>query len=278
MFTGDAVRAGALTEEGLVAARRSQDRLILAQALFFLSWGASNTGAYERAEALATEALELFDELGEAGEHAEALFVLGTIAIFTGDYRRAVGLFERSLAERRSRGDEHTAARHLGGLGTALLNAGDLARTRAVLEESLVVARRFGDQWSTAMSLMLLGHLRLAEGDPDAARAELIEAAGLFTATGNMVYLPWCLEGLAGVAAAGHRFGRAAEIAGARDALRAQTGVLLPPVHPAGYEPMLALVRDRLGSDGFTAAHTRLAGRPPPELIAAVTKEEEADE
>ena len=78
-----------------------------------------------------------------------------------------------------------------------------------------------------------------------------------------MVYLPWCLEGLAGVAAAGNRFGRAAEIAGARDALRAQTGVLLPPAHPAGYEPMLVLVRDRLGADGFTSAHTRLAGRPP---------------
>ena len=277
MFTGDLDRAGALTEESLAAARRSQDRLILAQALFFLGWGASNTGAYERAEALGTEALDLFAELGEAGEHAEALFVLGTIAMFTGGYRRAVSQFEQSLAERRGRGDEHTAARHLGGLGSALLNLGDLARARAVLEESLVVARRFDEQWSTAMSLMLLGHLRLAEGDPDRARAELIESAALFTMTGNMVYLPWCLEGLAGVAAAGHRFGRAAEIAGARDALRAQTGVLLPPLHPAGYEPMLAFVRDRLGADGFTAAHARLAGRPPPELIAAVTKEE-ADE
>jgi hypothetical protein len=74
------------------------------------------------------------------------------------------------------------------------------------------------------MSLMLLGHLRLAEGDPDGARAELIESAGLFTSTGNMVYLPWCLEA------------------------------------------------------GFEAAHARLAGRPPPELIAAVTEEETVHE
>ena len=154
----------------------------------------------------------------------------------------------------------------------------DADAERAVLEESLVVARRFEDQWSSAMSLMLLGHLRLAEGDLDGARAELIEAAAVFTATGNMVYLPWCLEGLAEVAAAGGRFERAAEVAGARDALRAQTGVLLPPVHPAGYEPMLAAARDTLGADGFTAAHARLAGRPPPELIAEVTKEEIAHE
>ena len=273
MFTGDAARAGALTEESLAAARTSQDRLILAQALFFLGWGASNTGAYERARALVTEALGLFAELGEDGEHAEALFVLGTIAIFTGDYRGAVGIFEQSLAERRDRGDEHTAARHLGGLGTALLNAGDLPRCRAVLEESLEVARQYDDQWSSAMSLMLLGQLRLAEADPDRAQAELTEAAALFASTGNMVYLTWCLEGLAGVAAAGQDFDRAAEIAGGRDALRTQTGVLLPPVHPAAYERMLKVVRAGLGEAGFTAAHARLAHRAPPEIIAAVTGE-----
>ena len=278
MFTGDLDRAGALTEQSLAAARASQDRFILAQALFSLGWGVSNAGAYKRARALVTEALDLFAELGETGEHAEALFVLGTVAMYSGDYRGAVGIFEQSLAERRGRGDEHIAARHLGGLGSALLNLGDLARARAVLEESLVVARRFDDQWYMAMSLMLLGHLRLAEGDPDRARAELIESADLFTSTGNVVYLTWCLEGLAGVAAAGGQFGRAAEIAGARDALRAQTGVLLPPVHPAGYEPMLALVQDKLGADGFAAAHARLAGRPPPELVAAVTEEETAHE
>ena len=278
MFTGDLDRAGALTEQSLAAARASQDRFILAQALFSLGWGASNAGAYERARALVTEALALFAELGETGEHAEALFVLGTVAMYSGDYRGAVGIFEQSLAERRSRGDEHTAARHLGGLGAALLNLGDLARARAVLEESLVVARRFDDQWSSAMSLMLLGHLRLAEGDPDRARAELTELAALFTSTGNVVYLTWCLEGLAGVAAAGRRFGRAAEIAGARDALRAQTGVLLPPVHPAAYEPMLEVVRGSLGEAGFAAARARLADRLPPELIAAVTEEEIAHE
>src|SRR4029077_560491 len=138
-------------------------------------------------------------------------------------------------------------------------NAGDLPRTRAVLEESLVVARRYDDQWSSAMSLTLLGHLRLAEGDRGRAAAELGEAAALFQSTGNMVYLPWCLEGLAGVAAAAGEFDRAAEIAGGRDALRARTGVLLPPVHRAAWERMLEVVRGGLGEDGFAAAHDRLA-------------------
>ena len=52
------------------------------------------------------------------------------------------------------------------------------------------------------MSLTLLGHVDLADGDGPQAQARLAEAAVLFQSTGNMVYLPWCLEGLAGVAAA----------------------------------------------------------------------------
>jgi len=233
----------------------------VAQALFFVGWGAINAGAYERAEAVLTEALDSFAELGEGGERTDVLFALGNIALFRGDHGRAATLFEQCQAEQRERGAEHIAARDLGALGTALLNLGELPRARTVLEESLVVARRYDDQWSSAMSLTLLGHLRLAEGDRGRAAAELGEAAALFESTGNMVYLPWCLEGLAGVAAA-DEFDRAAEIAGGRDALRAQTGVLLPPVHRAAWERMLEAVRGGLGEEDFAAAHDRLAARP----------------
>jgi hypothetical protein len=131
------------------------------------------------------------------------------------------------------------------------------------------VARAYDDQWSEAMSLIMLGHQRLADGEPARAQTELTAAAALFQATGNMVYLAWCLEGLAGVAAAERDLDRAAEIAGGRDALRAQTGVLLPPVYPAAWERMLETVRDGLGEERFAAARGRLEGRPPPEIIAA---------
>ena len=85
------------------------------------------------------------------------------------------------------------------------------------------------------MSLTMVGHVDLADGDHTRAQALLAEAASLFADTGNLMFLQWCLEGLAGVAAARGDYQRAAELDGARDALRAQIGVLLPPVHPAGY-------------------------------------------
>ena len=274
MFTGDAARTAALTEESLVAARASQDPLIVARVLFLLGRGALNAGSYDRAEAVLREALDSFAALGAAGEHADALFGLGNIALFTGDYRRAAGCFEQCLAEQRHRGHDHLTARDLGALGAALLNLGHLARARTLLEESLVVARRYDDRWSSAMSLTLLGHVRLAEGDPERARAELAEAAALFAATGNLMYLPWWLEALAGVAAAGHEFTWAAELAGARDALRAQTGALLPPVHRAAYELTLDVVQAAIGEADFAAAHGKLAHLAPPDIIEVIMEGE----
>ena len=269
MFTGDGMRAAALAEESLAEARESGDQLILAQALFFLSWVASNGAGLERAGALVTEALGLFAKLGDAGGRAESLFVLGTVAMYSGRYEEAAGFMTDGLQQHRDLGAEPITARDLGGLGSALLNLGDLAQAHAVLDESLEVARRYEDRWSSAMSLMLLGHVHLAEADTFRAEAVLAEAGSLFQATGNMVYLPWCLEGLASLATAQGDYGRAAGLAGARDALRDQIGVFLPPVYPAGYDRTLQVVRARLTPEAFEAAHARLAGQPPPQIVAA---------
>ena len=271
MFTGDAPRASVLAGQSLAQARESGDPLILAQALFFLSWVASNGAGFEQASALATEALDLFTTLGDAGGRAEALFVLGTVEIYSARYQEAVAFFTDSANQHRAHGAEPILARDLGGLGTALLNLGELPRARAVLDESLEVARRYADPWSSAMSLMLLGHVDLAEGDATGAQAVLAEAGSLFQATGNMVYLPWCLEGLAILAAAQGDHERTAELDGAREALRTQIGVFLPPVYPAGYLQALEAARDYLTPAAFDAARTRAASKAPPQIIAAVS-------
>jgi tetratricopeptide (TPR) repeat protein len=171
----------------------------------------------------------------------------------------------------RERGDEKATARGLSGLGAALLNLGKRAAAREMLEESLVLARRYGDRWGTAMSLTMAGHVDLADGDHARAQALLAGAASLFADTGNLMYLQWCLEGLAGAAAARGDYERAAELDGARDALRAQTGVLLPPVYPAGYAQTLATIRATLTPAALDAARARLADQSPQQITAAVT-------
>jgi predicted ATPase/transcriptional regulator with XRE-family HTH domain len=273
LFTGDPVRVSALAEESLTIARETGDAYVLARVLFLLAWMAANSGANARAEELATEALGLVRNLGDTGEHAEGLFLLGTIAVFSGQYERAAGLFGESLAQRRDRGDEHSTARALGGLGTALLNLGDLPRARAVLEESLVVARNYRDRWSSAMSLTLLGHAELAGGDSTRAKERLAEGVRLFQEIGNLMYLPWCLEGLAQVAAARGEYTRAAELTAGRESLRAQIGVRLPPVHPAGYTRMLASMGSGLTQEALDAARARAARWTAQRIIAAAVED-----
>jgi predicted ATPase len=271
MFTGDGPRAGALAEESLAAARGSGDRYTQAHVLFLLGWVAGNAGpgGAERAEAFGTEALGLFRALGDTGGQADVLFMLGTFGINSGDYPRAARSFADSLALLRERGDEKNTARGLGGLGTALLNLDDRAAAREMLEKSLVVARKYDDRWSTAMSLTLVGHADLADGDHARAQALLADAASLFADTGNLMYMQWCLEGLAGAAAARGDYERAAELDGARDALRAQIGVLLPPVYPAGYARTLAAARAGLTPETFDAARARPAGQDPRQIVTA---------
>ncbi|HEY5988251.1 MAG TPA: tetratricopeptide repeat protein, partial [Streptosporangiaceae bacterium] len=269
LFTGDPARASVLAEQSLAVARKLGGAHVLARVLSLLGWSASNAGNYGKAEALATEALGLFRALGDTGQQAEMIFLLGTVAMYAGEHERAAGFFTESLARRRERGDEHGAATDLGALGGAVLNLDDLPRARALIEESLTVACRFGDRWSMAISLTLLGHVELADRDDARAQARFAEAESLFEAIGNLMYVPWCLEGLAGVAAAHGRCERAAELDGAGEALRARIGLLVPPIHPAGHARTMATIRGCLTQEAFDTARAEGARRPLQQVIAA---------
>ena len=89
MFTGDALRAGALAEESLAAARDSGTGSSWPRCCSSWAGRRATRGRPERAEALATEALGLFAALGDTGEQAEALFMLGTFGMNSGHYQRA---------------------------------------------------------------------------------------------------------------------------------------------------------------------------------------------
>ncbi len=104
------------------------------------------------------------------------------------------------------------------------------------------------------MSLTLLGHVELARGADERAAELLTEAAIVFQAIGNLMYLPWCLEGLVAVAAASGEYERGAYLLGACEAVRRRSGVFVPPIHPAAHARALARVRDALTLDAFDEA------------------------
>lgn len=273
MVAGDVAVATGLGEEAMAVGRDLGDPHLLARALFLAAWKQVNAGAYAQAEAISTEALDLLSSLGEAHSRGEVLFLLGTVALFRGEHGRAASVFEESLAIARMRGDERVVATYLGGLASAVLNQGDVELARSLVDESLAVAPEHSDPWSTAMSLTLLGHVELAGGAEERAAEVLTEAVSVFRAIGNLMYLPWCLEGLVGVAAACGEYERGAQLVGACEAVRRKSAVSVPPIYPAAHARALAKLRDALRVDVFDAARASGEAWEPEEAMAAILGE-----
>ena len=254
-FVGDVAEGITLAEQSVRMFREVGSSRDLAAALIGLSANLSQVGAYPRAAESGTEALNLFRALGDTGRVADALWILGLVAQFQRQDARAVALHEENLALRRARGDEQGAAEPLSALAGIALQAGDYPRAGALLEETLSVLEHFDNPWLRSLSLTLLGHVELANGDRERAAALFAMGATLMQGIGNPLYLPWCLEGLAGVAAGYERWELAARLYGARDALQATLGLGVPAADPAACAGTLARTRSTLGDDAFAAAH-----------------------
>ena len=268
VFTGDIARGTSLFERSLAIFRELGDLPGLAESLIGEAGQYIHAGEYARAVVPGEEALSLFRALGDTGQIAEALWTLGIAALLWEEYERATVFLTENLTLRRARGDEHGTVQPLGALGLIALRQGDHVHARTLLEDTLTILRQYDDRWARAMTLVILGQVELAAGDLACAAPLLVESATLFQAIGNPLYLSWSLEGLAGVATARGEWERAAQLCGARDALRERLGALLPPAHPDGYARTLAAVRAALGEAAFVAAHTIGAGQPPDAIIA----------
>ncbi|MFI6595377.1 ATP-binding protein [Nonomuraea sp. NPDC050536] len=268
-FEGESRPAYELAERGLAAARLAGSRRDAGEALLLLAWQSVHAGDHQAADRLAAEAVEVFRALHDARNTAESLRVLGMSAQMQDRFEQAAAYHEEALELYRRGGDERVAPQLLGHLAHVALATGDLPRARALAEESLVAARRFDDRWAIAMSATMLGHAELATGRAEAARTLFAEAAGLFLAIGNSIYLSWCLEGLAGVAAPADPV-LAAQLCQARDALLATLEAGLPAVHAAGYAHTLRTIEAALAPGGVAAAREAGLAVPLEQLIDSV--------
>ncbi len=267
-LAGDVERGSHYVEDALVVFRELRDKGGLAGALHGQALHALNRGEYGRVEKVGNEALALFCALDDTGQTAESLWLLGIAAQQQGDYDRAAPLLEESVMLRRERGDERGAASSRGTLGLLALNRGDIAGARAQLIEALDTLRQHADRWGQGITLAGLGFVELAAGDATLAQSRFEESARLFLDIGNHLYLPWCIEGLVGVAAARGEWERAARLCGVRKALSERFGSGVPSAHPAGYALTQQNTREALGEEGFAEASAAGERLSPEEMIA----------
>ncbi len=133
---------------------------------------------FMQAQALAEEALKLYEEFADSAGAAFALFVLGQTRCLHQSYSAGSDLIADSLARYRRLGDKVMVADILGALGELLITD-DTAQARACLEESLALCRELDYPGGLSRRLLYLGVLASEQKDYASARAWMEEALAL---------------------------------------------------------------------------------------------------
>ncbi|MGA7668858.1 MAG: tetratricopeptide repeat protein, partial [Nitrolancea sp.] len=249
--SGEVAQAISYSEQSVSLFRALGDSRGQAEALIGMAAHAAHAGPFDLAETSSAEALDLFRAIGDTGRVADALWVLGVAVQFRGDFEYAERLHTECLTLRRARGDLHGVVQSRQSLARIELQWDKPEEARALLDESMIVLLDYDDPWGEAMGHLFLGHVNLTTGDDAAAEERFQNSVSLHHSIGNSLYLPWCVEGIAGVAAARKHWSKGARLCGARDALREAAGTLLPPAHPHEYERTLIALRSALGDEEF---------------------------
>jgi hypothetical protein len=124
----------------------------------------------------------------------------------------------------------------------------------ALLHEGLALQRTLADKPGMAESLYTLGCVLAAHEDYEPAAALLEECLLLSREIGAKDAATESLEGLTWVAAGRGQPHRAAQLAGAADALRQTLGIPVMPDRRAGHEQAGRAMRAALGEEAFAAA------------------------
>ncbi len=253
---GKMTEATALSEEQVRLMRQVGEPGEVADALFSLAEVVGRRGEHARGQALYQEAQMLYRNTGND---------LGVAATLI---QSALPLWWYSLADaatiRHRLQEGQTIVTKLGSrylmavscwlAALIALGEGETARADSLTQEYLAIAQEIGNRWSIAWGLHTRGRVEAQRGDMTAARGFYQQSLTLTRELGDKFLTPNNLEGLAGVVAVQGEQVWAAQLWGAAEVLREETGVSLSPVDRVGYERAVATARTQLGEQAFAAA------------------------
>jgi tetratricopeptide (TPR) repeat protein len=215
---------------------------------------AMSMGHIERATALAREALQLAERLADPAGISDALGNLGRIAQLRGQIEQARTYFEESYLQAKRPGGNSELGRALYNLAGIARLQGDLARASALLEETLSYAHTQNFPWAIANTLTMLGHLAREQHDYPLARIRYRESLERYRTIGNSTYIGWCLEGVAALLRAEHRYVPAIELSAAAATLRLKEQTPLPPSEQKLFDQTVKEARSALDEGAFAQA------------------------
>ncbi|MBA3517232.1 MAG: tetratricopeptide repeat protein, partial [Rhizobiales bacterium] len=214
----------------------------------------------ERSEALAEEALALYERLGMPGEVAWVRYLLAIPVYMQGDCDRAERLYQTALDSFRAAGDRQWTAEALLGVANIAIDRDEHERAAACYEEVLSLAAGGGVSASVlGMALSGYGFLARARGDSTRAHRLLCQSLAIWQQLNDPGSIAVCLEAIAGVVCGLGAPGRAARLFGAAEALRERTGLPIPDGGVTTYRQTVAGVQNCLTMRQF--ATEWVAGR-----------------
>ncbi len=165
----DLGRAGELYQQAVELYRTLGDRRGMADALSNLAPIPMMTGDRPRARRLATQARDLWQELGDDWQAALATLTLGLLFLLEGGYQQALACFEQFMPVVRARGDRFWLISSLTSTAQAQHLLGRFEPARKNFGEALRLALEANDLASVTVALGPLSNLEGAAGDHDRA-------------------------------------------------------------------------------------------------------------
>jgi len=230
-----------------------------------------------RAKAIFDKALAAARASGDERVIPNVLLGLGWFSFDSGDLGRAQGLWEEALAFAREQSNAWGISMVLMNMGHAELVQGNRDQAKVLLEEALQLGRKLGSEPVIADVLVTLGLAATLSCEPNRAKRLLREGLAIELRLGRKVTLAEGLEGLAVAAGALGEDVRAARLWGVAEVLRGEIGVPWRPEERLLHEPQLAAARSRLGEAAWEAAFTEGKAMTFEEAVEYALSKEEPD-
>jgi tetratricopeptide (TPR) repeat protein len=240
--TNDPIEGRERLDALLADAGEAVEPAAFARALRFRGAMLDFTHEHALAESTYERALEAFEAVGDDLEASHIRHRLAFTALHQGDVDRAQRLASEALELDRSTGNRRDEAMALNVLGTVALQEGDLEKGLRLSLESASVSESLGFTWFQGVTLLGAAELLIAANDPEAAIPIFVEGLGVLLVVQDRVNLAIGLAAGAAIAAlrgnperAGTLWG-AAEAAAEREPRGSTTAAL------AGYQPYVERV------------------------------------
>jgi predicted ATPase/class 3 adenylate cyclase len=200
--------------------------------------------------------LAIWRELGDRERQAGELNSLGIVHRHLDDTDTARSMFEQAIAINRQIPGSVRLGANLANLGQLEGATGRFDRAAEVLREALALDTEHGDLFSVTVDRHSLALVSLRADRPAEARDLLSGTFDYVASSGNTALLVNTVEVAAAIAAALDDPPRAARLAGAADAIRQESGMLLTEPEAAMLEAFLAPARATVPPETWEAERT----------------------